>query len=356
MPLIRTTFIYASLVIGTLIAPMTSEAQSSLINGPSLGFTPDSAGGTIWPIIGIPGASKLGTHLAFDTGIRSAVISPKQDYAIAIHTEDGQVSLVDLTAGTLSVNPITDAHPGGDVIAISPSGSAAAVYDDAAKTVQVIGGLPLTPGVIGVFDASSISGHGVSVAISDDGTVALLKSIADGGASLWVMDSTGALSRLLVDRPSAAAFLPNRHDAIVTDDASPSALLIMDVDRAGTQVPLVSGLEGMNTFSSVSVSDDGTQAFLADINAGAVAVVDLTTLKANVLSCLCRPTGFYRLKGNSIFRLNEPSRAPVMVLDGSSAEPRIVVIPPLPGDGTGVLPARRPAGRPSPSRTPAKYE
>jgi hypothetical protein len=39
------------------------------------------------------------------------------------------------------------------------------------------------------------------------------------------------------------------------------------------------------------------------------------------------PTGFRPLKGTSVFRLSDPADGPVAVLDASSAEPRIIILP-----------------------------
>jgi hypothetical protein len=317
-------------VSGTLVLSLSAavclEAQSPSIQAPILGFMPDAAGSGIRPIFGVPGASSVGDRLQFEMDIRDAVISPNQDYAIAVRNDDAQAVVIDLGTGTAVTVPGVRSRT--DVIAISPMGSAAALYDQESKTVQVIGRLPRTPQVINEFQASHIPGRGVRMAVSDDGGVALVEFIGDDGVALWAMDASGRSARISADHPADAAFLPNRRDAIVADDASRTVFLILDAAGTATPVPLMSATDDMEGFSSVAASDDGRQVFVADASSGIVATVDVETRRATVMSCGCRPTGLYRLKGNSIFRLTEISQEPVRVLDASSSEPRILIIPP----------------------------
>jgi hypothetical protein len=304
----------------------SAQAQWATVNGPTLGFTSDNAGTAIRPIIGIPGASLLAERLPLETNIHGAGISPRQDYAIAVRTEDGQVIVIDLQAGGIST--VAGTHSGADLTGISPTGSVAAVYDHESRTVQVIRHLPAAPEVIHQFDASHIPGLGTSLAVSDDGTIALMRFVEEESAALWVMDSSGASWPLSTDRPSAAAFLPNSSDAIIAEDATQSAFLAVDLRGAATRMPLIAAEEGITAFASVAASEDGRRVFLADVNSGNIAIVDMETRRHELLSCQCAITGFHRLKGTSVFRLNEVSRQPVMVLDASGTEPRIVVIPP----------------------------
>jgi hypothetical protein len=320
--------IIAILSIGAFGGPLLLRAEPQFIGGPILGFIPDAGGTAIRPVLGIPGASVLGERLELDVDIRGAVISPRQDYAIASRLADAQAVVIDVGADPPAVTPVTGVHPGVELIAVSPSGSVAAVYDHPSGTVQVIGGLPHNAAVVAEFDTSIISGRAAGLAISDDGTLALMKVVESDDAGLWVLGSSNGPGRISLDRPSAAAFFPNRDDAVVTDDAARSAFLMMDIGHAGTLVPLVSAADRIEAFSSVSVSEDGRRVFLADAGSGIIATVDVETRTSNFASCQCRPTGLYRLSGNSIFRLTEPSGDPITILDASSSDPRIAIIPP----------------------------
>ncbi len=303
------------------------QAQS-VLSGPTLGFAADNQGTSIRPILGIPGASLLGDRLALDMNIQNVTISPSQDYAIAVRAEDSQLVLVDLRSGTPIVTAIAGTHPGSNLIAVSPAGKAVAVYNDPSQQLQVIGYLADAPQVVYEFDASVVSGSVRQVAVSDDGTLALVRSVDAENAVLWAFDSSGAAWQIAADRPLDAAFLPNSADVIVIDDAPQSAVLIRDVARTATRLSLVSVEDGIGSFSAVAASEDGRRVFLADGKSGIVAVVDLETREHALASCGCEAKGFYRLKGNSVFGLSEASSEPIMVLDASSREPSILVIPP----------------------------
>jgi hypothetical protein len=317
-------------LIGSLSAVANVEGQSRLIGGPTLGFTSDISGSVISPIIGVPGASLLTNRVALDTAIRAAVISPKQDYALALRNEDAQLVVINLTGSLPQTVVIDGARPAPDLIAMSPAGSAAATFDAQSNTIQVLAGFPQTPQILYEFSVPADSGRATSLHISDDGSVALIKLSGVDGPGFWALTASGSISRLPVDEPDTAAFFMNRHDAIVSDKATQSAFIVMDAGGAATQVPLTAPIDGMVAFSAIVASDDGSRVFLADANTGHIAVVDVQTRRAAVVDCGCEPTGFYRLNGRSVFRLMDASADPMMVLDASGTEPRIVIVPPNP--------------------------
>jgi DNA-binding beta-propeller fold protein YncE len=305
------------------------RGQSPVITGPVLGFGLDAAGAAIEPILGVPGASLLTNPLELNIEIRRAVVSPKQDYALAVRAEDGQAVFIDL-AGGRPITPIPGNHNRPDIMALSPTGSAAAIYDSESSSLEIVGNLPKDPHIIHELNASPISGRASSVALSDDGSVALVTFREPDRTSLWMMDSSGAVQRLPVDQAAGATFFVNRNDAIIGDDANHAIFIIIDAGRTAAPLPLVSDLDGIISFSNLAASDDGGRVFLTDTNGGNVAIIDIQTRTPVVLSCGCQPTGLDRLKGNSVFRLNNASDQPMMLLEASGSEPRIVLVPPNP--------------------------
>jgi hypothetical protein len=313
-------------LIGAMGAVVSVEGQT--LNGPRLGFTPNVSGSVISPIIGIPGASLMTDHLALDTAIRAAVISPKQDYALALRSDDAQPVAIDLTGTLPQTIVISGARQAPALIALSPSGSAAATFDAESKTIQVITGLPQTPQIAHEFNLGADAVRATSLHVSDDGSVALIKLMGVDGTGLWALSASGSISRLPIDQPAAATFFTNRNDAIVSDNASQSTFIIMDAGGAATQVPLTAAIDGMQTFSSIAASDDGSRVFLADANSGNIALVDVQTRQATVVDCGCQPSGFYRMNGRSVFRLMDASANAISVLDASGSQPRIVLVAP----------------------------
>jgi hypothetical protein len=250
-----------------------------------------------------------------------------QDYAVAVRVDDQKAVVIGLASQ--QVTAVSDANPDSFVLGISPRGSAVAVYDGATGWVHVIGQLPQTPQVVQEFNASGIAGQANRLAVSDDGTLVLLRIVdSDLQPGLWLMTASGVLHRLQVDQPSGVAFFAGRHDVVVGDDATAGASIILDVGQTEMQIPLAAGIDGMASFSSIVTSDDGTRVFLADATSGNVAVVDVSSGRPAVLPCGCRITGLSRLRGTDVFRLNDASQDPINVLDASASEARVVLIPP----------------------------
>jgi hypothetical protein len=329
-------FIGFALIAGLITVPAGAQSQVT-IDGPRLGFVASMDGTVIWPVIGVPGASAFGNPLNFGMDIGSATISPKLDYAIGKDIRDGQMIVLHLT-GELGVTPIAGTrlagtHLGSDVIGISPSGSAAAIYHHDARIIEVVGHLPSAPEVIQQFDISQIPGSGTdmtvtNVTVADDGSIALVKVVDHESAGLWVITLSAVPWRVWADQPSAAAFFPNSHNAIVGDDATQTVFVLMDIARTASSVPLISGSDGIQSLSGISFSDDSRRVFLTDPISGAIAIVDMETRRFMLVSCRCEPTGLYPLKGSSTFRLTEPTGEPLMMLDASRNDPRILMIPP----------------------------
>jgi hypothetical protein len=75
----------------------------------------------------------------------------------------------------------------------------------------------------------------------------------------------------------------------------------------------------------VQFSPDATRAFAATSD-GEILVLSIEGHELARLACGCRPSGFQRLTGNSLFRVNEAGNGPIWLLD-AAAEPRLWFVP-----------------------------
>ena len=315
------TLVLVGVTLGLLVGLATthSHAQTSSITGPILGFVPETSSSSVRPILGIPDASLLGEPLGFGSEVRMVAISPKQDFGVAVRKEDAQFVLIPFREN-LEMIPIFGTATEDSLISISPTGSAVAQLDSDSRRVRLMAGSA-------EFDVSMVPGRITQLGISDDAAVALLKSTAEDGDSLWVVDASNAPRQIALDRPGAFAFFPKRRDVAAIEESNKSVVVIRNVDADATRIPLFSANETIATLSSVAALDDARQVVVADRNTGIIAVVDVETGMASYTSCSCRPTGLFRLKGTSIFRLEDPSQEPIWILD-ASGEPRTILIPP----------------------------
>ncbi len=320
------------LTVLVLIAMNTGTSMSFQREpvGPTLGFTLDAAGSTIWPIIGIPGAAAFGDRVSLERTIHGTVISSPKNYAIGISDDDGTLVAV-LLNGQNAITPIPGVSANPDVISISPTGSAAAVYSASTQTIEIIRSLPQSPEILQELDVSGIPGRAVNMTLSDDGAIALVNFSLDEDSvtELWIVDSSGPRS-FGTQGSTTPAFFPNRHDAIIADDATQTAYIVRNVDQEASRVGVVSVADGLEALSNVSVSGDGGAAVIADNKTGTLAIVNAETQQATLMNCGCKLTGLYRLARNSFFQLTSFSDEPVSILDVTPGEPRVLIIPPLP--------------------------
>jgi hypothetical protein len=271
----------------------------------------------------------MGKPAEISIAIHGAVISPTHDYAIALGGDERAV-MIQLSANPVEIVPLDGADHVTNLIALSRTGSSAALYDASAKTVRVFGQLPSALAQLYEIDAAPLSGRMRTMAVSDDGQSVLMGIVGgDGDAdALWLGGASGFPRPIASAHVSAVSFLAGRKDAIVADDNTKEAFLILGIDEAASRVPLISSADGIDNVSRVEVTGGGDQAIVIGDTGGSVAIVDLATGRPTLVSCRCQATGLYPLSGTTSFRLNDVSAAPVAVLDISGIEPRIVVIPP----------------------------
>jgi hypothetical protein len=329
------SFIAAALLIA--LSSLDLGAQS--LSGPTLGFVKDEKGTKIWPLLGILGSSVPGRSLELPSTISNAVISSNNDYALAVQTDDAQSVIIKLDVSNPAVLPLAGIHSNASPIAISPSGAAAAFYSADSKLLQLVSGLPEAPGIVYEFDASVVQGDISEAAISDDAQLAILNVKEGDGFVLWAVPANGMAWAVLRGGPSRISFMFNRRDAWVADSASHEVYVLQSLDQQPARLPGFVFPETSAPFAGIASSRDGRTLFVTQRGSGAITMVDLESGMPSVLSCGCNAAGLFPLKGGSIFRVNALQDGPITVLDASSADARIFLIPPDP-DVLGFAPSK----------------
>lgn len=277
-----------------------------------MGYLFDSGARAVRPILGIPGASLIGEPLELGAAVESA--SPSQEWSLAVIADTREVKLVQLRNGAVTMRPIEGVSPAPGRIVFSPSGSAAVLYQRDARALEVITGLPGATATRRI-DISAWDGEPTSLAVADDGGLVLA-----GLPGLGILSISGDDFRVIpYDVPvSAIAFAPRGSFALAA--AGTSVFLLRDgelQELAGGDLPPV----------DVALSADTARAFVA-YKDGTIRVIDIANGAARQISCRCTPTAMRPLAGSSVFRLNEISdNGPVLLLDGSEAEPRVWFVP-----------------------------
>lgn len=304
-------------------APVVCRGETA-VAGPLLGYLWDQQAAGLRPILGIPGSSILGSTLNAGAGLTKVEVSPRQDYGLGLSSDLQQLILLDLRSGAPSSQAIGAAGSGLERIVLSPTGAWAGLYYSDIRSVQIISGLPDAPSLTGTADLSSLPGVLTAIAISDqDGLVMAAVSQGDAGSVFAV--SPGAAPRFIaaLGRASAISFVDGSQDALIADYDRNELLLIRNVTGSADRLVLAGPNDGISKPVAISAERNGQRVFAA-VETG-VVVLGLDGAPA-VLPCSCSPSGLYRLQGSSVFRLNEASGNPLLLLDAGAAGPRILFV------------------------------
>jgi hypothetical protein len=316
------------LLVAFLSVTASAQSPTASVGGPTIGFVQNEQGTAIWPLLGVVGAAIPGQRLEISTAISNAVISPNQDYALAIQTDSGQAVLIKLDPASPSVLTLEEVRTNASLISVSPTGAAAALYMPASRIVQFISGLPEAPRVAWEFDASGLAGDVSSIAVSDDAALAILDIAGSANHALWVVAPNRSPTVLIEGGSPRASLVANRHDVAVSDESVRAVFLLQSIDEYPASIAAMTLPESSPPVAALSVSRDGRRIFVAQRGSENITIMDVETGTPVVVSCGCSPSGFFPLKGGSLLRLNAFSDTPTTVLDASTDEMRIVVVPP----------------------------
>jgi hypothetical protein len=307
----------ALLLAGTAAAQM----NSSTITEPVLGLVFDAQAQTIRPLMGIPAASRLAGSLDTGTPLHGVVISSERAYALGLEDGTGAAVLVS-QSGRQALSGVRD---GALRTAVSPRGTAAAVYFGDSGKALILTGLPDAPQA---GREVTLDGTPSALAVSDDGTVlAAVVNLNANEATVFSYTPDGAGQAVLRDRRfSSLEFIPG------------GATILMATDSAVYQYQGIQGLtlltdqrDGVANVVGAAASGDGARVFIA-MQSGQVAVRNLAAGTQTLLSCNCEPAGIWRLRGKAVFRLNELGAGPIWVVDGDASAPRITFVAMPTGD------------------------
>ena len=290
-------------------------AQDLPVQGPVLGYAWEAASSRLRPLLGIPGSSLLGTPLDLGVSLTLAEVSPRQDYAVAVEADSGAVLLIRLT-GTLSANPLPGVAPGASRIALSATGSAAAIYIPNRESLYVITGLPDGPSVASVTLPGPVS----ALAVHDSGDLVLTVS----SEQLYALRPGTEPRRLgQVGASAAIAFAEDSRDALIADPSRQEVFLLRGENE---RLILAGARDGVS--DPVAVALAGRRGFVANRGSSTVLVVDLAGAPPLSVACPCEVSGLQRLRGETVFRVTDSLRSASYLLEAGPAEPRLWFVPP----------------------------
>ena len=340
-----------------------SYANASASNGnpsvtlPVLGFALDQSGG-LRPLIGITGSASVGAPIGLPLPIVKATMSGNHDYILAMTGGGTWPVLLQVRGNTINVSSMTPASgnvakaktvrchqrnsfddralsscdtdstavgvPSAiDSIAVSPTGSAAALFSQAVGRIYAFTNLEQVPQLVGTFETGAI-GSISAVGISDDAATVVVGGSNPNPGSLYVINR-GQAPRLIasLQHPSAVQFLRSSSDAIVADDVDNKIYQVTN----GQLVTLASADDGVATPSGIGISNNNQKVFVGNSASGAVTTISLNGAATQSIPCNCALTGLLPTSADSVFELTGFSGGPILLFDGSSATARTIFVP-----------------------------
>lgn len=305
----RTMLLAACAAAPLLLAPLPA-APANGIGGPVSGFVVDGRSRHLRPINGLPGSATLGAPVQLPFAAGLAVVATGKDYAIVTDAHGtGEPFLArGLASGTPTVAPISGAIAVTQAL-LADSGTAAALYSQAAGRLQFLSGLPDQPQAGDPLDLGPMNSTVAAMALDSAGRTALLVA-ADGG--IYWANAQGLHFIVSAPGTSSVSFLPNGQDAVVGNRQTGDVLLIRGFSGsaavstlagAGNGITSALAVRGLNDHEAGVVNADGRLA-VVNLDNSAVSWVDLAG-KADRFEAV----------DSDLLVLNHPGTDPLLLLD-----------------------------------------
>jgi hypothetical protein len=289
---------------------LSSTSAFAQIDGPVTGYLFDR--GSLRAVRGIPGAAVLGAGIDVQIAVDRAAVSPNQDYAFLI--SDETLFILKFSDNSQPIQVLQAPNR----IALSSSGSAAALLYTEARVMRIVSGLPDRFQLLRDFTINESVDLSQTMAVSDQGDAVL-------GTDFYGRD--GEITPLMgIGKTTAAVFMKNRSDLIVADGVSNQIVRFTAPAHAMSRITIAEEGDGVVDPIGVGASLDGRRVF-AGMGSGTIISADLATGQLTTILCNCRPSTLQQLKGNAVFRLTDVEYSGILILDGDAEEPRIVMTP-----------------------------
>jgi DNA-binding beta-propeller fold protein YncE len=246
--------------------------------------------------------------------VRHAIVSSDSSSELLTLRLDGEPSSTAI--GGIPGNPSRSAA--------STLGTAAAFYYSDIQQVRIVKGLPREPQDAGGLQLDRPL---TQLAVSDDGMM-LVYAIREGdGETLHAWTVSSGSPRFLTSAASVSGIAMTRTgDAIVTDRGTNEVFAIWDPAGGAVRKLLADSNDGVSDPTGVGVSS-ANRLYAANAGSSTLMVFEASGRLLKVLSCNCAMAGVYLLR-DSVFRLTEGIAQTMFLLDASSAEERILFVPP----------------------------
>jgi hypothetical protein len=315
-----------AVTVVSLLCCATIAAQwTGSLSGPVLGYVFDRDAGMPRPVKGILGSATIGDPI--DIGIAASQLLVLDTVHAVAPTDSGvQFLTLSLDAHQVSRTTIPGVAANPSKIVASRQGTSAAFYFTDPQQVQVVSGLPNAPRAAGLFQVDQPV---TQMAVNDGGTLVVYVVVGPDGESLYAWSASAGGTRFLSTVSSVSGIaITSSDDAIVTDRGENEVFAIWNAGGAAIRRLLADVKDGISSPTGVAISSGG-RIYVANTGSATAVVLDANGHPLKALSCDCTITGLFPLR-DSVFRLTDRINQTTFLLDATSADERIVFVPPPP--------------------------
>jgi hypothetical protein len=303
-----------------------SSVAQEYLRGPSLGLVHDPMRKTLRPMLGVPGAAVLGDPLPLDFAVEMAAVAPAGSYALLRASGAPDLRLLRSTAEGHFVESIAGAIEEADRIVLGAAAWSAGAYHRGSKRLQLLRGLPWEPAVSREIDVSLFGGEVTAFAVSDDARTALVAFSTDETSNVWIFPPDGdPKSVLAAGRVVSISFIPESSDALIVDERQ-QAVYLLNSENATTVV--AGAADGIEAPIAAQSARNRRFVYIAAAGNGRILILNTEDGSRRELTCPCSLQVLAQMSDETVFRLGEVSEGPMWLLDATSAEPRLVFVPP----------------------------
>jgi len=261
--------------------------------------------------IGAPMESSLTISQVFPLGSRHAIASTNGNSELVVLTLDAAQSTTAMPG--IPANPTRGAG--------SQQGPAAALYYAEAQEVRIVTGLPQEPSQAAIVHLDKPV---TQMGVNNDGTILVFAVTEGEGQAIYSWTASSGGARFLTSAISVSSIAISRNsDAIVSDRGANEVFAIWDV-AGGAVRRLLAGIED-GVLNPVGVGLSSNRTYVA--NAGSVLVLDPNGRVLKKHPCNCTISGVYPFR-DLVFRLTDGIAQTSYLLDATSADERILFVPP----------------------------
>jgi hypothetical protein len=320
----------------------TVAACFGQISTPSLGLLTNANGTEISPVLGVLGASSVGSPITLPSEISRSYLAPGGRWAL-VRQRDGTVGV--LTFSNLApgaVQTIPGALSAPDLVSFSPGGKSAALFSTASGVVQVMTALDTAPHIAYQFSTSGMLSPRV-LSISDNSAMALVGE-EDGRVEL--VSSGGNPQTVFKGNPNfGIAFLPGQGRAVLVDGSAGTLSLLTGLDGVPQVQQIGGSLPSLAGPVLVQTSQDGRFAFAVFESANSAYRVDLANGQTASVAINGAATRLDRLGAADAFVVSAEPGKSAWFLTGTAANLELVFAPIVAVRGSVSGACERGAGR-----------